>query len=93
MEWEFDDKYWTVFDPEGVKFYGYYKGERYVFFISQIAINDYYQTVDSSDQMEINFESNRNHINGVAEKFAGNFDANEESPHFAITSKYFSQYA
>lgn len=93
MEWEFDDKYWAEFNPAGVKFDGYYEGERYIFFVSQIAINDYYRTVDSFEQMEVNFEDNRNHIDGIAERFARDFDANEDSPHFEITSEHFSKYA
>jgi hypothetical protein len=93
MEWEFNEKYWTEFDPAGVKFDGYYEGKRYIFFVSQIAINDYYRTVDSFEQMEVNFEDNRSHIDGIAERFAGDFDANEDIPHFKITSEYFSQYA
>lgn len=93
MEWEFNDNYWVSHNPAGVKFDGYYEGERYIFFVSQIAINDYYRTVDSFEQMEVNFEDNRSHINGIAERFAGNFDANEESPHFEIISGYFFQYA
>lgn len=93
MEWEFEDFFWEEISPAGIKFNGFLDGKRYVFFVSRIAINDYYQTTDSREQLVANFEENRDHINNVAANYADDSEADDESPHYVITSDDFAEYA
>ncbi|MGW7677947.1 hypothetical protein [Shewanella sp. S23-S33] len=53
--------------------------------VTRIAINDYYDTNDSIEQAEINFDENQDYILDLASNLIVNGQANERG-HYIITS-------
>ncbi|WP_262460794.1 hypothetical protein [Alloalcanivorax balearicus] len=93
--WYFDKngEYWRDIGKDCICFEGFIKDERYVFAVSCIALNDYYETPDTPDDALKNYEENSNHVETIAERYADEFEANEESPHYFIDSNDFNRLA
>lgn len=93
-DWDFEDNecWWDV-DYQAVKFDGWLDGDRYVFAISGMALNDYYQTEDTTEAALENYLENAEQIEYVAARYASDFEANDESPHYFITSEIYNKYA
>ncbi|MCG9756075.1 hypothetical protein L1D40_12710 [Shewanella insulae] len=93
-DWDFNEnKYWTSPNPESLMFDGYIYGERCVFAISQVALNDFYGTADTADDAITNYLENSDHVEAIATRFASEFDPNEQAPHYFIDSNEFRRLA
>lgn len=93
-DWDFDEnEYWTSPNPESLMFDGYIDGERYVFAISQMALNDFYGTADTPEDAITNYLENSDHVEAIAARFANEFEANEQAPHYFIDSCEFRRFA
>ena len=91
--WDFEEnEFWWDIAHQAVKFDGWLNGERFVFAISQIALNDYYRTPDTKEDALQNFGDNIERIEYIAARYASECVANEEAPHFFITSEIFAMY-
>ncbi len=93
-EWDFEDnECWTSPNPELLMFDGVLDGERFVFAISQVALNDFYRTADTPDDAVNNYLNNSGAVEGVAVQFAREFEPNREVPHYLISSNEFRRLA
>lgn len=93
-DWDFEDsEYWWDVGCRAIKFEGMLDGDRYVFAVSGIALNDYYQTEDTTEAALENYLNNTSQIEFIATRYASEHEANDESPHFFITSEVFNRYA
>lgn len=84
---------WRDVGGGSICFDGYFEGDRYVFAVSQIALNDFYGTDDTLDDAENNYLNNCQHVESVAARFASEYEANDESPHYFIDSESFNEFA
>lgn len=93
--WHFGEEQtcWRDIGRELICFDGYLDGERYVFAVSQIALNDYYETDDTLDDAENNYLNNYKHVESIATRFASEYEANDEPPHYFIDSDSFNEFA
>lgn len=93
-EWEFEDnEYWTSSNPESLMFDGLLDGERFVFAVSRVALNDFYRTPDTPNDAINNYLNNSDHIEAVAARFASEFEPNVDAPHYFINSNEYRRLA
>lgn len=94
-EWTFDEaeNYWVDIPSETIRFEAYLDGERYVFAVSQIALNDYHETEDTQEDAEQNFLDNYGRIKRVAVRCCEEYEVNDEPPHYFIGSSDYARFS
>ncbi len=91
--WNFDQsEHWWDVVSRSVHFDGACNGKRYVFAISGVALNDYYETADTRDEALSNYKLHIKEIESLAARFASEVKGNDDVPHYFITSKEFRKY-
>lgn len=91
--WNFDQsEYWWDVASRSVHFDGVCDGKRYVFAISDVALNDYYKTADTRDDALSNYKFHIEEIKSLAARLASEVKANDDAPHYIITSTEFRKY-
>ena len=90
---ERDATYWWDVGAESICFDGYLEGERWVFAVTQIALNDYYGTDDTPEDADSNYINNMDHVESVVARFASTYEANDEPPNYFIDSEKFQEFA
>ena len=68
-------------------------GETFVFAVSQIALNDYFETPDTKENAFENFKNNIGRIENVAVRLANEVEPNKEAPHFFIKLEHCQKYS
>lgn len=92
-KYEGSEDFWVDVPTESIRFEAYLDGKRYVFAVSQIALNDYYCTSDTLEDAKQNFLDNYDHIIRTSIRFASENEANGEPPHYFIFSDDFLTFA
>ena len=87
---DFENDSWWDFDSSEIHFAGFEDDRRILFRITQIALTDYYGTVDSQQAAEELFDDNKSLIEDVALSV---WEDQGNAKVILITSKIFARYA